>query len=168
MKLTNYKIYRKRLTNSASRKIARKRRRWFVISMLLLAIGVAATVVFALTPANGERVGGTTIMVNNSAGDQVDLGVDNPLFTNFLGVNGSYIATPTPTPTPNGKIAFVSYRDGNPEIYVMNADGSNQINLHNHPAEGNAPAISPDRSKIAFSSNRDAGNGNPDIYVMNA
>ena len=31
------------------------------------------------------------------------------------------------------KIAFVSDRNGNDEIYVMNTDGSNQTNLTNGP-----------------------------------
>ena len=36
---------------------------------------------------------------------------------------------------PDGKrIAFVSDRDGNPEIYIMNSDGSNQIRLTNNVA----------------------------------
>ena len=47
-------------------------------------------------------------------------------------------ASPTPTPTScNGnKIAFTSNRDfnGNSEIYVMNANGSNQTRLTNNPA----------------------------------
>ena len=30
------------------------------------------------------------------------------------------------------KIAFTSYRDGNPEIYIMNIDGSNKKNLTNN------------------------------------
>jgi Tol biopolymer transport system component len=35
-----------------------------------------------------------------------------------------------PAWSPDGRsIAFVSDRDGNPEIYVMNADGSNQRRL---------------------------------------
>jgi hypothetical protein len=33
-----------------------------------------------------------------------------------------------------GRIVFMSTRDGNPEIYVMNADGTGSINLTNHPA----------------------------------
>ncbi|MBM3242790.1 hypothetical protein FJZ31_41545 [Candidatus Poribacteria bacterium] len=32
------------------------------------------------------------------------------------------------------KIAFVSERDGNLEIYVMNVDGSNPVKLTNNPA----------------------------------
>ena len=50
------------------------------------------------------------------------------------------------------KIAFVSSRDGNDEIYVMNADGTNQTNLTNNPASDTAPTWSPDGSKIVFSS----------------
>ena len=38
------------------------------------------------------------------------------------------------------KIAFASYRDGREEIYVMNADGSNQTNLTNSPGDDYSPA----------------------------
>ena len=34
-----------------------------------------------------------------------------------------------------GRIVFTSFRDSNSEIYVMNADGGNQENLTNHPAD---------------------------------
>ena len=63
------------------------------------------------------------------------------------------------------KIAFNSNRDGNYEIYVMNADGSGQTRLTNNPATDYYPSFSPDGSKIAFNSYRD---GNNEIYVMNA
>jgi TolB protein len=63
------------------------------------------------------------------------------------------------------KIAFLSDRDGNYEIYVMDVDGSNPTNLTNNPAEDVSPAWSPDGSKIAFLSDRDA---NYEIYVMDA
>ena len=68
------------------------------------------------------------------------------------------------TPNPE-KVAFTSNRSGNNEIYLMNADGSNQINLTNHPANDGNPTLSFDGSKIAFISNRD---GSFAIYVMNA
>ena len=72
------------------------------------------------------------------------------------------IAPPTPL---TGRIAFRSNRDGNWEIYVMNADGSNVTRLANHPEGNESPAWSPDGRRIAFNSYRD---GNLDIYVMNA
>jgi dipeptidyl aminopeptidase/acylaminoacyl peptidase len=65
-----------------------------------------------------------------------------------------------------GKIAFQSQRDGNNEIYVMNGDGSGQINLTNHPANDIDPSVSADGSKIVFASNRTGDDF--EIYVMNA
>ncbi len=64
-----------------------------------------------------------------------------------------------------GKIAFVSTRDGNHEIYVMNADGSGQTRLTTDSGRDGNPAWSPDGKRIAFSRDRD---DNVDIYVMNA
>ncbi|MCH7838355.1 MAG: PD40 domain-containing protein, partial [Chloroflexi bacterium] len=41
-----------------------------------------------------------------------------------------------PSWSPDGTvIAFTSERDGNSEIYIMNADGSGQTRLTNHPAD---------------------------------
>jgi Tol biopolymer transport system component len=72
---------------------------------------------------------------------------------------------PDVLPDDNEKIVFVSDRDGNDEIYVMNADGSNVVRLTDNPAEDGAPAWSPDGRKIAFISDRDFSS---DIFVMNA
>ena len=66
--------------------------------------------------------------------------------------------------SPAGRIAFHSDRDGNHEIYVMNADGSNVTRLTNNLAQDWFPRWSPDGRQIAFSSNRD---GDHEIYVMN-
>ena len=77
--------------------------------------------------------------------------------------------TPTPWPTPDNtsvsRIAFATNRDGNWEIYVMNADGSDPHNVTNNPAIDSHPSWSPNGSKIAFQSERD---GNLEIYAMNS
>ena len=74
-------------------------------------------------------------------------------------------ATPTPTPPLEGRIAFYSLRDGNREIYAMNADGSGLARLTNNSASDRYPSWSPDGRRIAFYSRRD---GNDEIYAMNA
>ena len=81
----------------------------------------------------------------------------------------------SPDWSPDGQqIAFTSNRDEdwefefpglwNEDIYVMNADGTNIINLTNHPANDRRPDWSPDGNRIAFASERD---GNWEVYVMN-
>jgi Tol biopolymer transport system component len=67
---------------------------------------------------------------------------------------------------PTGRIAFCTTRDGNAEIYIMNADGSGQTRLTKASGADSAPALSPDGKRIAFSSERDGGAS--EVYVMNA
>ena len=71
-----------------------------------------------------------------------------------------------PAWSPNGrKISFSSKRDGNWEIYVMDADGQNQTRLTDDAAVDKQSCWSPDGKYIAFTSKRD---GNWEIYVMDA
>lgn len=68
--------------------------------------------------------------------------------------------------SPKGTgIAFTSNRDGNQEIYVIDADGEGLRRLTNAAGSDANPAFSPKGDRIAFESNRD---GTPEIYVMNA
>ena len=91
--------------------------------------------------------------------------------------------TPTLTPVPTaqpldgsgGMLAFYSERDGNAEIYLMNADGTVQTRLTDNKAQDFSPAWSPDGTKSAFTSDRDDPNSvrcfpncNENLYVMNA
>ena len=72
------------------------------------------------------------------------------------------------------QIAFVSKRDGNFEIYVINADGKNPRRLTNNPARDYAPSWSPDGKGIVFCSDRDGHvpEGRvfhaSEVYVMDA
>lgn len=69
-------------------------------------------------------------------------------------------------PSAIGRIAFVSNRfTGNPELYVMNADGSGLVRLTNNNAGEFSPIWSPDGPRIAFVSTRD---NDHEINVTNA
>ena len=63
------------------------------------------------------------------------------------------------------RIAFMSDRDWHWEIYVMDADGGNLLNLSNNDFDDWDPSWSPDGKRLVFTSNRD---GNYEIYVMDA
>ena len=74
----------------------------------------------------------------------------------------SSIAVSAKAPT-TAKIVFMSKRDGNAEIYSMNPNGGDQVNLTQHPAADYAPVWSPNGKQILFSSDRD---GIFDLYLM--
>ena len=78
----------------------------------------------------------------------------------FSGVHVGWAEAPS-----TAKVVFTSKRDGNAEIYSMNTDGSEQVNLTQHPAEDYNPTWSPNGKQILFSSDRD---GIFDLYLMEA
>ena len=72
----------------------------------------------------------------------------------------------SPVWSPDGtQIAFASNRDGDWDIYVIGADGTNIRQLTDSPGIETKPSWSPDGSKIAF----DSGAGyNRDIFIMDS
>lgn len=78
-------------------------------------------------------------------------------------------ATSQPTATPSlagafsDHIVFQSNRDGDFDIYIMDAFGRNQRALTVNGADDNYPVVSPDGTRILYESDRD---GNAEVYVM--
>jgi Tol biopolymer transport system component len=62
------------------------------------------------------------------------------------------------------KIVYVCYVNGSDEICLMDADGSNQLQLTRRPGTDWYPSLSPDGESIVFSSQSE--DGNFDIYIM--
>ncbi len=69
--------------------------------------------------------------------------------------------------SPDGKqIVYCSLRDGNPAIYICDADGQNPRRVtHNNGRDG-GPFFSPDGRRIVFRADR-VGDGNLQVFVNN-
>ncbi len=69
---------------------------------------------------------------------------------------------------PAGRITFQTDRDGNDEIYTINAgDGSNPVRLTSNTVFDLDPARPPDGARVVFVSNRDAAD-NLELYAGNS
>jgi TolB protein len=103
------------------------------------------------------------------------------LLIGLILIGGSGAATDVLRPSrtaiqcdPEGeKIVFYSDRDGNAEIYVMNADGSDPQRLTFNDADDSSPVWSPPGDQVAFISARNDENPqtcfprcNYDLYVI--
>ncbi len=110
-------------------------------------------------------------------------GSEQTRLTNYPGLDaepvwspdGSRIAFNRITEDTDGDGHF-DYKNDLVDVYVMKADGSNQINLTNHTGYNSTPVWSPDGRRIVFLRVTKDTNGdgklnyddNADIYVMNA
>jgi serine/threonine protein kinase len=127
-------------------------------------------------------------------GEYPTIGPNNRLFFKGWGSTGSglRIATTTltnvqpltdlnedtaPAPSPDGqRVAFMSRRDGNWEIYIINVNGTDLQRLTDNPADDGLPTWSPDGRALAFASNRGgpwavwamtpSGNDQGQLFVM--
>jgi TolB protein len=117
-----------------------------------------STIVFCAGPSTFTR---DIYLVNSDGSDLTRLtsGVGNNVYPAF---------------SPDGsKIVFTSNRTGTSQVWLMNADGSNQRQLTFDPQpKDQVPDWSPDGSKIAYLVDThgiaDMGNSWGDIWVMNA
>lgn len=123
----------------------------------------AATATSVPFPVAGQQL---FLFAANPSGSQPQILLFDSANGSLKALTQGAAANTQPAWSPDGKkIAFTTNRDGNNEIYVMNADGTSPVNLTRNPGDDNYPAWSPDGAKIVFTSNRD---GNNEIYVMNA
>lgn len=109
---------------------------------------------------------GTKIAFNN---------IDGIYTVDATGGDAELLAADASNPSwspDNAKIAFVRDTEAGKEIFVMNADGTNQIQLTDSPDVTEhylAPDWSPDGTKIAFARSFLTDSGREiQIYVMNA
>lgn len=98
-------------------------------------------------------------LIFTSGSDIVTLDLDDPVGTRTVISSGR-----DPSFSPDGTlITFARWVGEAFDVFVADADGSNEVRLTTHPAPDWNPVFSPDGAKIAFASYRDA---NWEIYTV--
>lgn len=125
------------------------------------AVGVSGTVSFANLAPAGYQVELTDVADNCTVAD------DNPRSIDVLAnatASTTFSVTCEGGPSgPEGVIAFISNVSGSPEIWIMNADGSNPTQLTDNTAIEQHARLSPDGTRIAFTSRESSDR---EIWVM--
>lgn len=164
-----------------SRNVPSSNLRWLVLAAISLLVPVGLSGLMRSGSAalrRGTEPSPTSVPMSDG------FKAADPGRTGAFGSIGSFfanLATSATPATPNIDVVFASNRDsrigsfhhdddcdrdfvGDFDIYGMKADGSGVVRLTNDGALDLDPALSPDKTKIAFMSNRA---GNFEIYVMN-
>ena len=133
--------------------------------------GTIISLALSANPSGASLSGTTTVAAERGVAEFRDLRIDQPGRGYTLVATASGLSDATSDAfdmtavAENGQIAFESTRDGDTEIYLMNADGSGVIKLTDNSVEDRDPTWSPDGSRIAFAR---GPYGSAEIYVMNA
>lgn len=80
----------------------------------------------------------------------------------YLTDEGTLVLTPRFSPTAQ-EVTYMSYKGGQPRVYLYNIDTGRQELLGNFPGMTFAPRFSPDGNKVIMSMSQ---NGNTDIFEM--
>lgn len=132
----------------------------------LLVINVDGSEELLLTFIPGDEISdwsqdGNLIAFSVHSGEAQGIYVRNPDGVNEIRLTETPDYNPVFSPDSK-RIAFLSTRDGNPEIYVMDVDGSDQTRITATDADEYNVSWSRNGKRLLFVSERD---GNPEIYV---
>jgi len=129
----------------------------------LLLLALAAALATSLLPVARADAGGPALLFASDVdgdGDIYRLAADGSVTNLTANREPDW----SPRLAPGGRrLAFVSRRDGNSEIYLMALPVGNVLNLTNHPAADYEPDWSPDGRRLVFVSERDGGR---DLYLL--
>ena len=122
--------------------------------------GVSRRLVFTATTQKLFEGTGKVVFVNNAIRT---VGADGKAVQALRHLRG-YLWSPRYS-GDGGRIAFVHHAGGRGQVYVMNEDGSDAVNVSSNAFCDRSPVWSPDSEQLAFTSDR---TGDWEICVMNA
>lgn len=109
---------------------------------------------------DGKTVLFTAITLSGTQGnlDVVSVAADGSGLKKLTDDHGKLVHQDWPAWSPDGRrFAFTSSHDGNQEVYVANADGTDLVRLTRHAGLDAHPCWSPDGQSIAFATDRWGG-----------
>jgi len=133
------------------------------------AVGWGRTRVVATAPGGKTAAADVfvlgEIVVARSSGGRFDLyAVQRADLTDLRRIHRDTLGAFDPAFSPTGdRMAVVSIRDGNPEVYAMNPDGTESVRLTTAPGLDGAPAFTPDGRTVVFHSDR---SGKRQVYAV--
>ena len=110
----------------------------------------------------GWSYDGSSVVFTVREGTGQGIYIRNPDGVNEVRLTDTHDYNPCWSPNSH-KIAFISERDGNPEIYVMNSDATELKRITHTDGTEYDIAWSPDGRKLAYASDQD---GSAEIYVV--
>jgi TolB protein len=139
-----------------------------IAGVVVIVVGVVIVGVLLPTDLFGGGDAEASPAPESEAPEEVPVAITTPTVptpSETTPTPGPETLDPTPVGGGSGRIVFRSDRDGDYDLYLMDADGSDVVQLTDDPFDEVVPVWSPDGSRIAYYSDKD---GDLDIYVMAA
>jgi TolB protein len=128
---------------------------------------ITATAPGGKTAVSDVYVQGEIVVASSRKGKFQLYAVDRSNLADLHKISADTVLEGAPAFAPDGsRIAYVSTRDGNAEIYAMDTDGRNAARLTTDPQADDQPSFTQDGRQVVFQSARAAGK--PQIFIMNA
>jgi CHAT domain/WD40-like Beta Propeller Repeat len=163
---------RERLAREERERLAREERERLARRKLRIAIGAVIAVIVAIVagiliwgPEEAvKRIGeDQLVFLRQGDGANLDLQTMNPDGSETT-IAEDVATDRRPSVSPDRtELVLDGTHEGNADLFLINADGTELRRLTDHPADDTAPTWSPDGEQIVFQSDRD---GDLDLYLM--
>ncbi|UCD57951.1 MAG: Tol-Pal system beta propeller repeat protein TolB [Candidatus Hydrogenedentota bacterium] len=113
----------------------------------------------------GKRgIGHTSIAYVRERGDRKEIHImDYDGHNSYQLTNDNSIALSPDWSSDGGKLVFTSYKDHNPDVYMVDLEKRSYVRISGYIGLNTAPAFSPDGETLALTLSKD---GNPEIYLL--
>lgn len=129
---------------------------------------ITATAPGGKTAAADLYVQGEILVASNRSGRYEIYATERADLTALRRVSKDSTPEIEPAYSPDGtRIVYVSHRDGMPQLFLMDADGTHGTRLTNRAQPDNRPVFTPDGQAVVFQSNKEQKESREQIWTVN-